>query len=257
MTAPVSLVLAGTRGLGFAIAGELLKRGHRVAIASRSEDNVRDAVEQLGSYGEVIGHATDVRDESELAGLVERTRSELGPVTTLVANAGGPTVGGFESLDEDDWNSAYQLNLLSVVRSIRLVLPDMRAAGSGRIVATGSSSVRRPLDGLTLSNVFRPAVNGLVKDLAVQLAPERITVNMVSAGRIDTDRVRRLDQVRAERAGLDAEAFRANAQSAVPAGRYGTPDEFAAMVGFLVSPEAAYVTGQSVLIDGGLVPTLP
>ncbi|MFI6574165.1 SDR family oxidoreductase [Nocardiopsis sp. NPDC050513] len=257
MTRSVALVTAGSRGLGYACARELLRRGHRVAIAARSAEGVDTAVAQLRAHGTAEGFVADIGDQDALAGVVERTRSQLGPIEVLVANAGGPRAGGFFDLDDADWDAAYRLTLLSVVTSVSLVVPDMRRAGGGRVVVTGSSSVRRPLEGLTLSNAFRPAVNGLVKDLAVELAPHRITVNMVSAGRIDTDRVRQLDLVRAQRSGSDPERVRAGSEASIPTGRYGTPEEFAAAVGFLASAEAAYVTGQNILVDGGLVPTLP
>ncbi|MET8831760.1 SDR family oxidoreductase [Streptomyces sp. NPDC004610] len=257
MPDPVALVTAGSRGLGLASAHELLKRGYRVAIAARTPQGVAAAVEELRPYGTVEGFSADLADPAALEALVSWTRDTLGPVTALVANAGGPPPGGFFDVTDADWRAAFELTLCSVVTSVRLVVPDMRAAGGGRIVVTGSSSVRRPLDGLVLSNAFRPAVNGLVKDLAVELAPDGITVNMVSPGRIDTDRVRGLDRARAARTGVPEQEVRARSQASIPAGRYGTPAEFAAAVGFLASPEAGYVTGQSLLVDGGLVPALP
>jgi 3-oxoacyl-[acyl-carrier protein] reductase len=146
---------------------------------------------------------------------------------------------------------------MSAVRAIRLAVPRMRAGGFGRIIVIGSSSVRQPVAGITLSNAFRPALAGLVKNLAVDLAGDGITVNMVSPGRIDTGRVRSLDAGRAQREGRDADEVRRSSEASIPMGRYGTVHEIGALVAFLASDAAGYITGQTPLVDGGMVPTLP
>src|SRR5690606_5709068 len=160
-------------------------------------------------------------------------------------------------LTEEDWSRGFELTLMSAVRLIRAAVPVMRDAGGGRIVVIGSSSVRVPIKGLTVSNVFRPALAGLVKDLAVQLARDGITINLACPGRFDTDRVRMLDEARALAEGLTPEEIRSRSESSIPIGRYGRPEEFGALVGFLVSPEASYVTGQTLVVDGAMVATLP
>ncbi|MDA0567379.1 SDR family oxidoreductase [Streptomonospora sp. S1-112] len=252
-----AVVMAGTAGLGRACAAQLLRDGAAVTVCGRDADRLEEAVAGLRELGEAAGERADVAVGEEVERLVEGAVARHGRLDVLVVNAGGPPPGDFADVDLAAWDTAYQLTLRSAVTAIRAALPAMRAGGFGRIVVIGSSSVRRPLEGLVLSNVFRPALAGLVKSLAVDLAPDNITVNMVSPGRIDTERVRTLDARRAERQGTAPEEVRAAAESQIPAGRYGSPEELAALVGFLAREEAAYVTGQSVLVDGGLVPVLP
>jgi len=174
----------------------------------------------------------------------------------LVCNAGGPSPGSFESLDEEAWDSAYALTLQSVVRSVRYALPHLRAAGGGRILAIASSSVKRPLPNLLLSNVFRPAVQGLCKSLSIELAGDNIQVNCLAPGRIETERVNQLDRALAERRGSSFEAVREQALQAIPMGRLGQPEEFGRVAAFLCSEAALYISGSTVLVDGGAVRSL-
>lgn len=255
--ARVALVMAGSRGLGLACARELIARGDAVAICGRDRDGVVAATKELQQAGHALGLVGDVSRPDELRDVVRDVRRSLGPLAVLVANAGGPPAGGFFDVSSEDWDVAYRLTLQSFIAAVREVVPDMRAAGRGRIVLIGSSSVRRPIPNLVLSNTFRPALNGLVKDLAVTLAPDGITVNIVAAGRVDTERVRELDALSAVARSMTPEQVRADSQRLIPMGRYGRPEELAAMVGFLASPQASYITGQSILVDGGLVSALP
>ncbi|QBI54983.1 SDR family oxidoreductase [Streptomonospora litoralis] len=255
-----AVVMAGTRGLGQAAAAELLRGGYRVTVCGRDGARLEEAVAELGEVAgaeAVTGERADVSAAEDVERLVEGAVAHYGRLDTLVVNAGGPPPGDFADVGMEDWDTAYALTLRSAVTAIRAAVPAMREGGFGRIVIIGSSSVRRPIGGLVLSNVFRPALTGLVKSLAVDLAPEGITVNMVSPGRIDTERVQTLDARKAERQGTAAEEVRRASESAIPAGRYGRPEELGAMVGFLAEERASYVTGQSLLVDGGLVPTLP
>lgn len=256
-TPPAAFVLAGSRGLGYGCAERLAAEGHAVGICGRSADEVDAAANKLAAQSRAIGVVADVSDAEQLRETVARVRSELGPVGVLVANAGGPPPGGFEDVSPESWEAAYQLTLMSFVHAVHGVLPDMRSLGGGRIILIGSSSIRRPISNLVLSNTFRPALNGLVKDLAVDLAADRVTVNVVAPGRIDTDRVRQLDAVAAERSGRSIEEARAGSEGSIPMGRYGRTEEFAALVGFLASEDAGYITGQSILVDGGMTASLP
>lgn len=255
-----AVVMAGTRGLGQACAAELLRGGYRVTICGRGRERLDEAVAELGEVAgadAVTGELADVSATEDVERLVGGAIERYGRLDTLVVNAGGPPPGDFADVSMADWDTAYALTLRSAVTAIQAAAGAMREGGFGRIVILGSSSVRKPIGGLVLSNVFRPALTGLVKSLAVDLAPEGITVNMVSPGRIDTDRVRTLDERKAAKQGTTAEEVRRTSEAAIPAGRYGSPGELAAMVGFLAEERAGYVTGQSMLIDGGMVPSLP
>jgi 3-oxoacyl-[acyl-carrier protein] reductase len=253
-----ALVLAGSKGLGRGCAEALAASRHRLVLTARGEEQLEKTAAELRADGaQVETVVVDVREEEQIEAAVRHTVKSYGGLDVLVCNAGGPPPGGFTSVSEDDWRTGFELTLMSVVRSIRHAIPAMRERGGGRIVVIGSSSVRKPIPNLVISNVYRPGIAGLVKSLAVELAPDGITVNMVSPGRIQTDRVEQLDQRNAEREGVDVETIRARSATSIPMGRYGTPGELGAMVAFLASPAAGYVTGQSVLVDGGMVPTLP
>jgi len=254
----VALVMASSRGLGAASAESLAVSGHDLVLVSRDEQTLAATADRIRQHGgRVVTVVSDVSDESSSAAVMARAQEEFGHVDVLVANAGGPPPGAFSDCSDDLWVTAFELTLMSAVRAIRATLPAMIARGFGRIVVIGSSSVVAPIPNLTLSNAFRPALAGLVTSLAFEVAQAGVTVNLVAPGRFDTDRVHELDQGRATKAGKDYTAFRSMAEAAIPARRYGVPKEVGGLVAFLASDAAAYLTGQSLLIDGGLVPRLP
>lgn len=253
----LALVTAATGGLGFATAKALVGEGVRVAICGRDEGRVRSAVARLTERGgQVTGLVADVGRADDLERLFAQVQEALGGLDILVSNAGGPPSGGFSALDESQWDLAYQLTLQSVVRSVRLALPLMQARGGGRVLTVVSSSVKRPLPNLLLSNVFRPAVQGLCKSLASELAGDNIRVNCLAPGRIETERVDELDRALASKQGRSFDEVRRGSLSSIPMGRLGEPAEFGQVAAFLCSDAARYMTGSTVFVDGGAVTCL-
>ena len=253
LTGKVAVVAAASRGLGKAVAAALASEGAKVSIFSRSETAIRAAAEDIRrtTGGDVLALQADVTNPNDLERVVSETVKRFGRIDILVNNAGGPPPGRFETLTEQDWYRAVDLTLMSAVRLTRLALPHLRAAGGGRIINLTSIAVREPVRNLMLSNAIRAAVAGWSKTLAQELAPHNILVNCVAPGRIDTERVRELDQANATARGITYEEARAEQERAIPLGRYGTPEEFASVVAFLASNKASYITGTTIYVDGG------
>lgn len=258
LTGKRALVLAASSGLGKAIATELSREGAKVAICSRESARAGSTADEIreATGGTVYPFEADVSKLADLEKLMTDSVQALGGLDILVCNAGGPPPGNFQTLEEDAWDRAYQLTLMSVTRSIRLALPHFRSAGGGSVLVLGSSSIKQPLPNLLLSNVFRPGIQALVKHLSGELAGDAVRVNMLSPGRILTDRTRQLDAAKAEREGRPLEDVQAESVAQIPLGRLGDPEEFAKVGTFLVSGAASYVTGSSVLVDGGMVKAL-
>jgi 3-oxoacyl-[acyl-carrier protein] reductase len=250
-----ALVVAASKGMGKACALGLAGEGARVAMCARGEAVLNDAAAEVKrkTGAEVLAITADAGRVEDIKRVVSRTVEAFGGVDVLVANVGGPPPGPFDQMTDEHWQAAFEQVHLSTVRFIREVLPHMKRAAGGRILAIQSSSVKQPVEGLILSNGIRPAVAGLFKTLAGDLAPHGITVNLVLPGRIMTDRFIEHQTDRAKRAGLTLEAQIALSSADIPAGRLGTPEEFANMVVFLASARASYVTGTVIQVDGGLI----
>jgi 3-oxoacyl-[acyl-carrier protein] reductase len=250
----VAIVAAASKGLGKAVAQGLAREGARVSIFSRDEVQIRAAGEEIGGDGaEVLALAADVTRAEDLDRVVDATLDRWGRIDVLFNNAGGPPPGQFADFDDAAWQRAFELNLLSTIRLTRLVLPTMIQRRWGRIINSASISVKQPIDGLLLSNAIRSGVAGMGKTLANEVARHGITVNTLAPGRIRTERLEQVDRAMAERQGISVEEVRHQSAVQIPAGRYGTPEEFAAVAVFLASEPASYVTGQVVVADGGLV----
>lgn len=244
------LVPGASSGIGLAIAQALGAEGANVVLAARREDVVQAEAARLPS---AVGIAMDLNDDGAPAALVEAAERAFGPIDVLVLNSGGPPPGGAADITDDQALAAVNQLLLQHVRLISLVLPGMRQRGWGRIVAVGSSGVQQPLPNLALSNLGRAGLAGYLKTLAAEVAAQGVTVNMVLPGRIDTERVASLDTAAAKRTGTTPAEARAASEAGIPAHRYGTPAEFAAVVTFLASVPASYVTGEQIRCDGGMV----
>ena len=256
LTGRVALVTAASKGLGRATATQLAAAGATVMISSRGEEQLATtAAEIADATGARVEYcAADVADAADVSRLLEETQRRLGGVDVLVANAGGPPPGGFLAADDDAiWYRAHDLNLMSTVRLIRGVLPHMREQKWGRIAVVTSSSVKQPIENLLLSNTYRIAVVGLAKSLATEFAPDGVLVNTVGPGRIATDRVASLDANRAKQTGMSVEEVRAQSEKGIPMKRYGEAEEFGRVAAFLVSGANTYMTGQNLLVDGGMV----
>lgn len=247
----VALVTAASKGMGKACAMGLAAEGAKIVMCARTESDLKTAAEEVRARtkAEVLAMPADVTRKDEVAALVERALKTFGGVDILVANAGGPPRGYFEDLTDEQWQGAFDISLMSVVRLVRGVLPSMKARRWGRILTIQSVSVKQPIPELLLSNAVRPGVAGLMKTLAGQLGKDGITVNTVCPGKIMTDRFLGGQKL----SGLSREEFLARAVEDVPVRRIGTPEEFANVVVFLASERASYVTGVTVQVDGGLV----
>jgi len=253
LTGRVAVVAGASQGLGLASARELAAEGASVVLCARDPDRLERACETIrGDGGTCVGVPVDVSQDGAPATVVARALAEYGRLDVLVPNSGGPPAGRFEELPPEAWDDAVNLLLRSAVGFARAALPAMREQGAGRIIGITSVAVKQPVDGLILSNAVRAAVTGFLRTLANEVAGAGITVNAVLPGFMATDRMRHLIERDAAAAGIGIEEQTARTTAAIPAGRLGDPREFAAMVAFLASDRASYVTGQSIVVDGGL-----
>ena len=246
-----ALVTASSKGMGKACAMALAAEGARVAMCARTEADIVAAADDVRKKtgAEVFAMRTDVTKAGDISALVKAVNATFGGVDILVANAGGPPRGFFDELTDEQWEGAFEVSLLSVVRLIRGVLPHMKTNKWGRILTIQSVSVKQPLPDLLLSNAVRPGVAGMMKTLATQLGRDGILVNTVCPGKIMTDRF----MGGLKGSGLTREQYLERGAADVPLGRIGTPEEFANVVAFLASERASYVTGVTIQVDGGVV----
>ncbi|GLY10660.1 SDR family oxidoreductase [Pseudobacillus badius] len=249
-----ALVLASSQGLGKAIAAKLAEGGANVMLASRSGEKLEEVKQQLqkGSAGQIEYTVCDMTKPEDIQALVQKTAEIFGSIHILVNNSGGPPAGSFEDMADEQWQQAFELNLFSYIRAIRSALPYLKKQG-GKIINIASSSIKEPIAGLILSNTFRTGIVGLSKTLAEELAAYGILVNTVAPGRIETDRLKYLDEINAEKQGVSVEQLNEQIKKKIPLGRYGRPEEFANVVAFLASDANTYMTGSSFLVDGGMI----
>jgi 3-oxoacyl-[acyl-carrier protein] reductase len=246
-----SFVVGGaSRGIGRAIAAELVAAGARVLLLSRSAEAVEAAAAELGEL------ATPLAADIAAPDTPERVLEVLGErVDGVVVNSGGPPLGRALELSDDDWRGSYELLIGGPLRLLRALVPLMGEGGA--ILFVTSSSVRQPIAGLDTSNVLRPGVAALAKVLARELGPSGIRVNSIAPGRIDTDRLRGNDEARARREEKGVDEIRASSEAEIPLRRYGRPEEMARVAAFLLSGAASYVSGAAIQVDGALVTAVP
>jgi 3-oxoacyl-[acyl-carrier protein] reductase len=238
-----ALVMGASQGIGRGIAEVLAREGARVAIGSRSQERLEEAAAAI--EGDAFPFVADATDLDRLAELPAEVEAALGPIDILIANTGGPPLGESLMHELDDWQLAYSSLVLAPRVLAGAVVPGMQERGWGRIVNVGSTTTREPIHGLTLSNSHRMAAVGFLKTLSREVAADGITVNTVATGRFATERL-------ASNYG-SMEAAEAAAQRDVPTGRLGQPSEYGDLVAFLCSERAAYITGATIPIDGGLL----
>jgi 3-oxoacyl-[acyl-carrier protein] reductase len=250
----VAMVGGASRGLGYAVAEALAREGAHVSISSTTPASIEDAAKRLSAGGaQVFAMPVDVRNGDQIAAWGRKTIEKFGGVDLLFTNAGGPPAGPAVSFDDAAWQNAIDLLLLSTIRMVRAAVPSMKQRGGGAILMSTSASVKEPIPNLGLSTVLRASVSALAKTLALELAADRIRVNQIIPGRIDTDRVKQLDEIAGKKQGITADQAKAKSMATIPMGRYGEAPEYGRVAAFLMSDAAAYMTGATVQVDGGLI----
>jgi 3-oxoacyl-[acyl-carrier protein] reductase len=254
----VALVAAASRGLGRAVAEELAAEGTSLVLCARDQHTLAETAAAIAESSgvHVLAVPADVTILDDIKRVVDAGNERFGRIDILVTNAGGPPAGRFEQLTREQWEEAIRLTLLSAVELARQVLPGMRARRWGRILNITSIAVKQPVEGLLLSNSLRAGLTGFARTLANEVAAEGITVNNVLPGYTRTERLDELAEMMAEKQGISAKEFRAKWEQEIPMGRLAEPREFAALVAFLASERASYITGTSIQVDGGWIRSL-
>ncbi len=250
----VAVVMAASKGLGRASAEALAAEGCKVALCARGEEALAEAARSISeTYGVAVhSEPVDVLDDSARDRFLKNTEEKLGPIDILVVNGGGPPHGTASAVTDEEIEGAVASTLTPKIKWTRAVVPGMRERKWGRVLLIESTSVKQPIDGLALSNTMRAAVAGFAKTLSTEVASEGVLVNLVLPGSTDTDRLRALFEHRAKEAGTSVEEAKVAYGKRTPLGRIARPEEFGAVVAFLASEKASYVTGAVIPVDGGL-----
>lgn len=251
----VALVAAASKGLGRAIAEALAAEGVSLGICARGEAALAEARDAIVRSAGTPVHAVtgDVSRPDDIHRIAQSTLDRFGRIDVLVTNAGGPPVGTFEKHDWAAWQNAVELTLRSAVELTRAALPGMRERRWGRVIHVNSIAAKQPVEGLMLSTSIRSAVTGFSRTLANEVAAEGITVNSILSGFMNTDRVVELNEATARREDVPVREIERRVLGQIPTGRIGEPSELAALAVFLASERAAYITGQSIAVDGGWI----
>ncbi len=245
-----ALVLGASRGLGAAIAKGLAEEGVEVWAGARTRERIEAYAAE--SSGTIHAEALDLSDLAAIDALVDRLLAD-GGVDILINNTGGPPPATATQTTREQWVTNFSTMAANVIHLTTRLVPAMREKGWGRIITVTSSGIEQPILNLALSNGIRSALLGWSKSLSLEVAADGVTANIIMPGRVQTDRITELDDAAAKRLGVTRDEAAAKSAATIPAGRYGTPEEFAAMAVFLASEKASYVTGSKIRIDGGLV----
>jgi 3-oxoacyl-[acyl-carrier protein] reductase len=249
LTGCKAFVAGASKGLGKACAKALAGEGARVFICSRNAEEAARAAAEIGAAG---FSAADVSRPADIERVIAAALAALGGLDILVTNAGGPPTGDFEAAGDDDWDVAYRLNLMSAVRLIRAALPALKASGRGRIVNLTGYGVKEPMSNLVVSDAVRAGVTVMAKTIASDLAPFGITVNNIAPGPIRTDRLTEIHAARAKSLGITLDEQLRRFSQTIPVRRVGEPKNIGDLCAYLCSLPAGYLTGQSIVVDGGI-----
>jgi len=244
-----AFIVGASKGLGKACAKSLASEGARVFICSRNNEELARTAADIGAAGYC---AADVSQAAEVKRAVAEAVAALGGLDCLVTNAGGPPTGSFEKAGDPDWDIAYQLNLMSAVRLIREALPALKTSGRGRIVNLTGYGVKEPMSDLVVSDSIRAGVTVMAKTIASDLAPYGITVNNIAPGPIMTERLSEILSARSRSLGTTPEEQFRRLSETIPVRRVGQPNEIGDLCAYLCSPQAGYITGQTIAVDGGI-----
>ena len=248
-----AIVCASSQGLGKAAALELASEGVNLVISSRNEDkllSVKKEIENLTNT-KIVTVVADLNKPKDIENLYSKAHSELGPIDILINNAGGPSPSDFESLNDEDWLKAFNLTMMSSIRLSKLVLPEMKERNWGRIINISSVSVKTPVPGVFRSNSLRMGVLGWSKALSGEVAPKGITVNSVCPGSTRTPRITDILKSQSKATGKTLEEIETLAAAKIPMLKIGEPEDLAALITFLASERASYMTGLAIQVDGG------
>ena len=248
-----AIVCASSQGLGKSAAVDLAKEGVNLAICSRNKDKinlVKEEIEQIADV-KVVAIEADLSSEKDINALFQEAKAELKVIDILINNNGGPPPSTFEELSDEDWQRTFNSTMMSAIRLSKLVLPDMKKNKWGRIINISSVSVKTPVNGLFLSNSIRMGVLGWAKALSDEVAPHGITVNSVCPGTTKTERIEQILNAQSESSGKDKSEIEEAMANSIPMLRIGEASDLSALITFLASEKASYMTGLAVQVDGG------
>lgn len=250
-----ALVAASSQGLGKAVALELAREGARVTICSRNQASIDHAAGEIRAQtsADVLPVVADLTVQRDIERLINEAMARFGGIDILVTNAGGPPATTFGSTPPDAWQKAVDLTLMSAVNLCRAVVPQMQQRHWGRIIFITSITVKQPAGNLILSNVVRTSLSGLCKSLSNEFANDNILVNSVLPGYTLTERLSELSEAQAHQRGISRGEIIAEWEKKIPMRRLGRPEELGALVAFLASERASYITGASIQVDGGYI----